>query len=379
MNEVLANRANELLGGKKGEYVLIHPLDHVNMHQSTNDVYPTALKCAAISALRVLSDTAALLQGALQRKEKEFAHIIKIGRTELQDAVPMTLGAEFSAWAEAVSRDRWRAFKCEERLRVVNLGGTAIGTGLGSPRDYIFLVIERLRDISGLGLARGENIPGETANADAYVEVSGILKAHAVNLIKISNDLRLLNFLGEVRLPVCQAGSSIMPGKVNPVIPEAVIQAALRVMANDLLATEAASRSSLQINEFLPLLAQALLGSIGLLTAANKVLAAHIDGIQADEARAGLHLTQEAAGRGGATAGSRLPDIVGARLVQFPLGVAQLAIEGVKIITLFRVKEIRMIASEAADELDNARRQRRGGVAGHSQRQAEQHGQRRGD
>ncbi len=285
VNEVLANRANELLGGKKGEYVLIHPLDHVNMHQSTNDVYPTALKCAAISALRVLSDTAALLQGALQRKEKEFAHIIKIGRTELQDAVPMTLGAEFSAWAEAVSRDRWRAFKCEERLRVVNLGGTAIGTGLGSPRDYIFLVIERLRDISGLGLARGENIPGETANADAYVEVSGILKAHAVNLIKISNDLRLLNFLGEVRLPVCQAGSSIMPGKVNPVIPEAVIQAALRVMANDLLATEAASRSSLQINEFLPLLAQALLGSIGLLTAANKVLAAHIDGIQADEAR----------------------------------------------------------------------------------------------
>ncbi|MBF0594665.1 MAG: aspartate ammonia-lyase [Candidatus Omnitrophica bacterium] len=284
VNEVIANRANEILGGKKGDHAPVHPLDHVNRHQSTNDVYPTALKCASIGAVRELAEAAALLQGAFQRKEKAFAHIIKVGRTEMQEAVPMSLGAEFSAWAEAISRDRWRTFKCEERLRVVNLGGTAIGTGLGAPRDYIFLVIERLRDISGFGLCRGENATGETSNADAYAEVSGILKAHAVNLAKISNDLRLLNFLGEIRLPACQPGSSIMPGKVNPVIAEAVTQVALKVMANDLLVTEAASRSVLQINEFMPLLAMALLESIELLTAADRMLAVHIDGIEADEA-----------------------------------------------------------------------------------------------
>lgn len=285
LNEVIANRASELLGGCRGEYRQVHPLDHVNLHQSTNDVYPTALKCAAIAGIRSLADAAAQLQGALQRKEKEFAHIVKVGRTEWQDAVPMTLGGEFSAWAEAVARDRWRTFKCEERLRVVNMGGTAIGTGMGSPRDYIFLVIERLREVSGFGLSRGENAMGETANADAFVEVAGILKAHAVNLIKLSGDLRVLNYLGEVKLPVCQAGSSIMPGKVNPVIAEAVIQSGLKVMANDQLVSEAASRGVLQINEFLPLLSSALLESLELLTAADKMLAVHIDGVQADEQR----------------------------------------------------------------------------------------------
>jgi len=284
VNEVIANRATEFLGGKKGEY-LVHPLDHVNCHQSTNDVYPTALKVAAIREIRILADSVASLQGALQRKEKEFAGIVKVGRTELQEAVPMTLGAEFSAWAEAVARDRWRTFKCEERLRVVNLGGAAVGTGLGAPRDYIFLVIEKLRVLTGLGISRGENSVGETANADTFVEVSGILKAHAVNLIKLSNDLRLLNQLGEIRLPALQAGSSIMPGKVNPVIPEAVTQAGLKVIANDALITEAASRSQLQINEFLPLLALALFESLDLLAAADTMMAAHIDALKADEDR----------------------------------------------------------------------------------------------
>lgn len=284
VNEVIANRATELLGGKKGDY-LVHPLDHVNCHQSTNDVYPTALKVAAIKGVRLLADAVASLQGALQRKEKEFAGIVKIGRTELQEAVPMTLGAEFAAWAESLTRDRWRTFKCEERLRVVNLGGTAIGTGLGAPRDYIFLVIEQLRTLTGLGLSRGENPMGETANADVFVEVSGILKAHAVNLIKLSNDLRLLNQLGEIHLPALQSGSSIMPGKVNPVIPEAVTQIGLKVMANDLLIAEAASRAQLQINEFLPLVALALLESLDLLTAANKTMTRHLDEVTADEAR----------------------------------------------------------------------------------------------
>jgi aspartate ammonia-lyase len=285
MNEVIANRALELLGASRGDYARVHPLDHVNRHQSTNDVYPTAVKVAAIALLRRLSASAAMLQGALQAKEKEFAGIVKIGRTEMQDAVPMTLGIEFSAWAEAVSRDRWRTFKCEERLRVVNIGGTAIGTGLGAPREYIFLVIEKLRGLTGQGLCRGENVPGETANADACVEVSGILKACASNLIKISNDLRSLNSLGEIRLAPVQPGSSIMPGKVNPVIPEAVIQGSLQVMANDLLVAEAASRSSFQINEFMPLLSTALLESLEILINITGMLAAHVGLIQADERR----------------------------------------------------------------------------------------------
>jgi aspartate ammonia-lyase len=285
VNEVVANRAIELLAGRRGDYRLIHPLETVNLHQSTNDVYPTALRVAAIIGLRRLSSAIALLQGAFQEREKAFGAIVKIGRTELQEAVPMTLGSEFSAFAEAFSRDRWRTFKSEERLRVVNLGGTAVGTGLTAPRDYIFLVIEKLREVTGLGLSRGENLTGETANADVFVEVSGILKAHAANLVKISGDLRLLNLTGEVRLPPAQAGSSIMPGKVNPVIPEAVIQVGLRVMANDTGICNAVSRGTWQINEFLPLIADLFLEEIDLLTAASSVLAAHVRGIAADEER----------------------------------------------------------------------------------------------
>jgi aspartate ammonia-lyase len=285
LNEVIANRAVELLAGRRGDCRLIHPIETVNLHQSTNDVYPTALRVAAIFGLRRLSSAIAALQGAFQERERAFGAIVKIGRTEMQEAVPMTLGAEFAAFSEAFSRDRWRTFKCEERLRVVNLGGTAVGTGLTAPRDYIFLVVEKLRDVTDLGLSRGENLTGETANADVFVEVSGILKAHAVNLVKISGDLRLLNLTGEIRLPPVQAGSSIMPGKVNPVIPEAVIQTGLRVMANDTGICNAASRGTWQINEFLPLIADLFLEEIDLLTAASSVLAAHVKGIQADEGR----------------------------------------------------------------------------------------------
>ncbi|MDL1969915.1 MAG: aspartate ammonia-lyase [Candidatus Desulfofervidaceae bacterium] len=285
LNEVIANRAIEILGGKKGNYAIVHPLHDVNLHQSTNDVYPTAIKVAAIFKLRTLSEAIARLQGAFQRKEKEFASIVKIGRTELQEAVPITLGAEFAAFAEAIARDRWRTFKCEERLRVVNLGGTAVGTGLTAPRDYIFLVIEKLREVTGLGLCRGENVPGETANADSFVEVSGIMKAHASNLIKICNDLRLLNLLGEIKLPALQSGSSIMPGKVNPVLCEAAMQIGFKIMANDFLITEATSRSTLQICEFLPLLAHAIIESMDLLINLDHVLTSHIKEITADEER----------------------------------------------------------------------------------------------
>ena len=285
VNEVIANRAVEFLGGGRGDYRLIHPLETVNLHQSTNDVYPTALRVASIFGLRRLSSAIATLQGAFQEKEKALGAIVKIGRTELQEAVPMTLGAEFAAFSEAFSRDRWRTFKGEERLRVVNLGGTAVGTGLTAPRDFIFLVIEKLREVTGLGLSRGENLTGETANADVFVEVSGILKAHAANLVKISGDLRLLNLMGEIRLPPVQAGSSIMPGKVNPVIPEAIIQIGLRVMANDTGICNAASRGTWQINEFLPLIADLFLEEIDLMEASSPVLAAHVKGIAADEDR----------------------------------------------------------------------------------------------
>jgi aspartate ammonia-lyase len=232
-----------------------------------------------------LSQTIARVQGAFQKKEKEFAKIVKVGKTELQEAVPITLGGEFSAFGEALARDRWRTFKCEERLRVVNIGGTAVGTGLSSPRSFIFLVIEKLREISGLGLSRGENLLEATANTDPFVEVSGILKAHASSLLKIANDLRLLHLLGEIELPKLQPGSSIMPGKVNPVALEATMQVGLKVMANDLVVTEACSRSTLQINEFLPLLAHSLLESLDILIRMNQILAGHVEGITANEAK----------------------------------------------------------------------------------------------
>jgi len=285
LNEVIANRASELLGGPKGDGALVHPLDDVNRHQSTNDVYPTAIRIAGIGELRRLAPAVAALQGAFQDREKAFGGIVKIGRTELQEAVPLTLGVEFSAFAEALGRDRWRTAKCEERLRVVNLGGTALGTGIAAPREYIFRVSERLREVTGLGLSRGENLAGETANADPFVEVSGILKAHATNLVKIANDLRLLNLLGEIVLPPLQAGSSVMPGKVNPVLLEAAIQTGLKVMGNDGIIADVASRGTLQINEFLPLLAHAFLESLTLLANIDGLLADQVRGIAADEAR----------------------------------------------------------------------------------------------
>jgi aspartate ammonia-lyase len=246
-------------------------------------VYPTALKVAAIEGLRAAASGFEALQGALQRKEQAFGGIVCMGRTEGQDAVPMTLGAMFSSWAEAFARDRWRAFKGEERLRVVNLGGTAVGTGLTAPRRYIFLVIEKLRALTGYGLARGENPVEQTANADALVEVSGLLKTAATNFIKLARDLRFLQSQGEIRLPACQAGSSIMPGKINPVRLEAAIAAGLQMKANDSLLADAVSLGTLQIHEFMPTIAYALLESLQLAERTCRMLAPHVDGIEADE------------------------------------------------------------------------------------------------
>jgi len=291
VNEVLANRALALLGEAPGRYDLVSPLDDVNLHQSTNDTFPTAVRLAAIRLLRVLEGEVLALQEAFQARERAFAHVVKVGRTEMQDAVLTTLGREMGTYAEAFSRDRWRVCKCEERLRVVNLGGTAIGTGLGAPREFIFGVVDALREITGIGFARAENLVEATANADVFVEVSGILKACAVSLAKVSSDLRLLSSgpeagLGEIRLPPRQAGSSVMPGKVNPVIPEAVWQAATLAMGHDQVIAAAAAAGSLEINPFLPLVAHSLLESCDLLARACHVLRRHcVEGIEADEAR----------------------------------------------------------------------------------------------
>jgi aspartate ammonia-lyase len=291
VNEVLANRALQLLGRPPGDYEAVSPLGDINLHQSTNDTYPTALRVAAIWSLRKLETNVAALVEAFQRKEKEFAHVVKIGRTEMQDAVLTTLGREMGAYAEAFSRDRWRVYKCEERLRVVNLGGTAIGTGLSAPRKYIFRVTDKLREITGLGLARAENLVEATQNTDVFVEVSGFLKTCASNIFKVSNDLRLLSSgpdsgFGEIRLPARQAGSTIMPGKVNPVIPEAAAQAAMAIMAYDQLIANACSSGNLELNQYMPIIADAILVSVELLKNTCDVFRRHcVEGIEADEAR----------------------------------------------------------------------------------------------
>ena len=258
---------NEVLAGLAG----VHPLDDVNRGQSTNDVYPTALRIAAIFQLRKLSESAARLQQALQEKEHEFDGVKKLGRTELMDAVPITLGEEFGAYAQAVARDRWRLYKAEERLRQTNLGGTAVGAGNNADRKYQVLVIEELKELTGIGLARAEYPMDITQNQDVFVEVSGLLKAMAANLMKIAGDFRLMNSgphggIGEIKLKALQAGSTIMPGKVNPVIPEMVMQAGMKVLANDSAISMASAHGEFELNAFLPLIADCLLESLELLT-----------------------------------------------------------------------------------------------------------------
>ncbi|HEY3376589.1 MAG TPA: aspartate ammonia-lyase [Armatimonadota bacterium] len=298
MNEVLANRALEILGEAKGQYTRIDPLDTVNLEQSTNDVFPTAVRVAALSLLLPVIEDFAQLQAALQEKEAQYAATIALGRTEMQDAVPITVGQRFAAWAQAIQRDWWRLHVVEEKLRQVNLGGTAVGTGLNADRKYIYAVVDYLRQATGLNLARAENTIDLTQNADVFVEVSGLLKAAAVNLAKIAADLRLLSAgpragIAEIRLPELQAGSSIMPGKVNPVIPEALTQVAYQVMANDTAITLAAQAGQLELNAFLPLIAHNLLQSLDLLHhGVQAFITRCLDGLVVDEARSRAWLEQ---------------------------------------------------------------------------------------
>ncbi|MPW24390.1 aspartate ammonia-lyase [Alkalibaculum sp. M08DMB] len=270
VNEVIANISIENLGGKKGDYHIVHPIDHVNCSQSTNDVYPTAIRIAAINKIRCLAEVLSNLQESLQQKENEFSEVLKLGRTQLSDALPITLGQEFGAYSKAISRDRWRIYKVEERLREVNIGGTAIGTGLNAPQEYIYRMTDKLQRLTGLGIARSDLLVDTTQNTDVFVEVSGLLKACAVNIIKISNDLRLMGSgpkggLSEIYIEPRQAGSSIMPGKVNPVICEMMVQVAYKIIGNDSSITLSAFSGQLELNAFSPLIAECLLESLDLL------------------------------------------------------------------------------------------------------------------
>lgn len=274
VNEVIANTALKILGEKFGNYSLLHPLDDVNMSQSTNDTFPTALKIASIYLLRDLQESFAKLQNALQKKENEFRNIVKLGRTQFQDAVPITLGQEFGAYAQAIGRDRWRLYNTEERLRSVNLGGTAVGNSIAAKRDYILNVTSALKKITKLPIAKAEDLIDATQNLDVFVEVHGIVKSGATTIIKMCNDLRFLSSgpgggIGEINLPAMQAGSSIMPGKVNPVILENSIQISELVKGHDIIISNLVSNGNLELNAFLPMIAHLFLKSFLLLREAN--------------------------------------------------------------------------------------------------------------
>ena len=290
VNEVIANRATELLGGKKGEY-LCHPNDHVNMAQSTNDVIPTAGKMTTLDLAVALLDSLDKLIAALNQKSVEFDNVIKMGRTQLQDAVPIRLGQEFKAYADAFKRDHARIKSTLHEMHVVNLGGTAIGTSLNAQEDYLKNIVPVLAEECGYPLEQAEDLIDSTQNVDCFVAVSAVLKACAVNLSKMSNDLRLMSSgpktgLGEIILPAKQNGSSIMPGKVNPVIPEVVSQVAFLVIGNDMTVSMAAEGGQLELNAFEPIIFYKLFESLTCLTNAIKTLTVNcIEGIKANVKR----------------------------------------------------------------------------------------------
>jgi len=295
-NEVIANRALEILGEEKGNYQVVHPNDHVNLHQSTNDTIPTAIRIAMIALFRALPIAVTELINALLDKSREFEGILKMGRTQHQDAVPLTLGDEFNAYAAVIKRDRARLLECEDALNRVNLGGTAIGTGITAPKGFGRTAVERINKNTGLGLVQAGNLIDATQNLDSFALVSGMLKIHAANLSKITSDLMMLHSgpragIAEIRLPEVQAGSSIMPGKVNPVIAEMVEQVAMRVIANDYVVCEVVRRGRLELNAFLPLLSHGLFESISILEKADHLFASRcIRGIASNEKACREHM-----------------------------------------------------------------------------------------
>jgi aspartate ammonia-lyase len=287
-NEVIANLALEILGYDKGRYDILHPLNHVNMSQSTNDVYPTAIRLTLSKYLDALVMKMEQLQRALASKGTEFNDVIKMGRTQLQDAVPMTLGQEFDAYAVMVSEDIQRVIEAQSLIREINLGATAIGTGLNAHPDYAPRVTHVLRQLTGVPVVESQNLVEATQDVGAYVQLSGVLKRVAVKISKICNDLRLLSSgpragLNEINLPSMAPGSSIMPGKVNPIIPEVVNQVAFEVIGNDVTVTLAAQAGQLELNVMEPVIAFNLFRSIDMLGRACRTLAERaVDGITAN-------------------------------------------------------------------------------------------------
>lgn len=291
MNEVIANRAIEMLCGKKGDYSIVHPNDHVNMAQSTNDVIPTAGKLTVLDLLKKLEKSLKKLDSALYNKADEFDGVIKIGRTQLEDAVPMRLGQSFHAYATMIERDIDRIAKAKKEMYTVNMGATAIGTGINTSEYYFDHIVPTLAKVSGYPLVQADDLFDATENLDGFVRVSSSLKACAVNLSKMCNDLRILASgpkagFGEITLPAMQNGSSIMPGKVNPVIPEVVSQVAFHIIGHDVTITMAAEAGQMELNAFEPVVFYNLFDSITTLTHAVDTLTDNcIIGITANKER----------------------------------------------------------------------------------------------
>ncbi|ADZ19321.1 aspartate ammonia-lyase [Clostridium acetobutylicum EA 2018] len=270
-NEVIANRAIEILGYEKGNYRIVHPNDHVNMGQSTNDVIPTAGKITALRLVIKNLDKLKELSNAFSEKAEQFKDVIKMGRTQLQDAVPITLGQEFSAYSAVVKRDIARIQKAQDELKVVNIGGTAVGTGINADSRYVDRIVPRLSFVSGLNLKKADDLIDGTQNLDSFASLSATIKTCALNLSKIANDLRLMSSgprtgLGEINLPAKQNGSSIMPGKVNPVIPEVINQIAFNIAGNDVAISMAVEAGQLELNAFEPVIFYNIFESIQTLT-----------------------------------------------------------------------------------------------------------------
>lgn len=288
-NEVITNRALEIMGYDKGRYDIIHPNNHTNMSQSTNDVYPSAIKVALYFKINLLENALAILKKSFHKKSVEFKDIVKVGRTQLQDAVPMTLGQEFHTYEVSIDNKMQSLERVKINMLKINLGGTAIGTGINADLKYRVLVQKHLANITGVDFANNSDLIESTQDTSSFVEMSGMLKRVAIVLSKICNDLRLLSSgprtgLNEINLPAMQPGSSIMPGKINPVIPEVVNQVAFQVIGSDVTISMASEAGQLQLNAFEPVIAYNLFQSIAMLNRALRTLATKcVDGITANE------------------------------------------------------------------------------------------------
>ena len=274
INEIICNRGLQILGKKPGEYEFLHPIESANIYQSTNDVIPTSLSLVIMEKLNILEGTINDLRSQTESLETRYRNSLRLAYTQLQPAIPSTWGSLFSTYSDMLSRDWWRVSKCFERIKQVNLGGGAIGTGLSIPRYYIMEVVPALKKLTGLPITQAENLCDATSNLDSFVEVHAILKTHAVNLEKMAGDLRLLssglNQPPELKLPEKQTGSSIMPGKINPVIPEYIISASHEIYSNDQLITQLAAQGQLELNAYIPSIGNALLKSLDLLISMNQ-------------------------------------------------------------------------------------------------------------